>query len=398
MNTRAKTSYRHVVVGAGAIGTAAAQRLAERGDGDVLVLEQYRLGHDRGSSNDHSRIIRHAYHSAAYTALTPRAYACWAEVEEATGLQLVLRTGGLDLFEGAHGREDLLAYRAALDVADLPYEMLDATRVRSRYPQWRIGDDVQAMFQPDAGILDIRRAVAAQVALARLAGATFAEETRVLGIDREGARITVRTDRGTVQADRLTLTTGSWAGELLGDLGMAWPIKLSQEQVSYFATPHVRDFLPDRFPIWVYHGEQVHYGFPVYGEVAVKLAQDSGGRTITLDQRTTEPDPEETRRLRGFLATHLPDAVGPELTSKTCVYDMPPDKEFIVDLLPGDPRISVAIGGSGHAGKFAAFLGEVVADLATTATTAHPVALFRADRPALTQPDFPTTSRLSASR
>jgi len=84
--------------------------------------------------------------------------------------------------------------------------------------------------------------------------------------------------------------------------------------------------------------------------------------------------------------------------SKTCLYDMPPDKEFVVDLLPGDPRITVAIGGSGHAGKFAAFLGQVVADLATTGTTSYPVSIFRADRPALTDPAFPTTTRLSVAR
>jgi monomeric sarcosine oxidase len=393
-----KTSYRHVVIGAGAIGTAAALRLAERGDGDILVLEQYKLGHDRGSSHDHSRIIRHAYHSAAYTALTPLAYASWEDIEGRTGLQLVLRTGGLDLFEGANGEQDLRDYRAALDAARIPYELLDNAQIRARYPQWRIGEGVHGMFQADGGILDIKRAVAAQVSLARELGVTFADETTVTGIDRDGARISLRTDRGSLETDRLTLATASWAGELLPDLGVDWPITLSQEQVSFFAPRTLRPFLPDRFPVWVFHGEEVHYGFPVYGEVAVKLARDYAKKIITSEQRTTEPDPEETRGLLSFLASHLPEAVGPEVLSKTCVYDMPPDKEFIVDHLPGDPRITVAIGGSGHAGKFAAFLGEVVADLATTGTTSHPVQIFRADRPALTDPSFPMTTRLSAAR
>ena len=390
--------YRHVVVGAGAMGSAVALRLAERCEGDVLVLEQFRLGHNRGSSHDHSRIIRHAYHSAAYTALTPHAYAAWEDVERRTGLQLVVRTGGLDLFEGQHGANDLHNYERALDAAAISYEMLDTAEIRFRYPQWRINDDVQGMFQADGGILDIRRAVAAQVGLARELGVTFAEETRAVGIDRDGSRLVISTNHGTVEADRLTLTTGSWAAELLPDLGVSWPITLSQEQVSYFAPSRIRDFVPERFPIWVYHGEEVHYGFPVYGEMAVKLARDSGKRTISPEQRTTQPDPEETRGLLEWLTAHLPDAVGPEVLSKTCVYDMPPDKEFIVDVLPGDPRITVALGGSGHAGKFAAFLGEVVADLATTGTTAHPVAIFRADRAALTDPAFPTTTRLSAAR
>jgi sarcosine oxidase len=102
--------------------------------------------------------------------------------------------------------------------------------------------------------------------------------------------------------------------------------------------------------------------------------------------------------LREFLVRHLPDAAGPEVLAKVCVYDMPPDKEFIVDRLPGDLRVTVAIGGSGHAGKFGALLGQVVADLATTGSSSHPVEIFRADRPALTDPTFPAVTRLSATR
>ena len=393
-----KDSYRHVVIGAGVIGTAAAQRLAERCDGDVLLLEQYPFGHDRGSSYDHSRIIRHAYHSSAYTALTPAAYDAWADVEERSGLRLVTRTGGLDLFPGGAGDADLAAYQRALDAAALPYELLDTAEVRARFPQWRLDDGVVGMYQADGGILDIRRAVAVQLALAREAGATCVDETRVDGIDLDGRRITVRTDRGSVHASHLTLATGSWAGELLPAVGVDWPITLSLAQVGYFAPARLRDFAPDRFPIWVHHGEVPHYGFPVYGEVAVKVARDLGTRVITPEQRTSEPDPQESALLRDFLSRHLPDAAGPEVLAKVCVYDMPPDREFIVDRLPGDPRVTVAVGGSGHAGKFGALLGQVVADLATTGETRHPVGIFRADRPALTDPDFVPVTRLSATR
>jgi glycine/D-amino acid oxidase-like deaminating enzyme len=50
------------VVGAGALGSATAYWLTRAGVSDVLVLEQYHLEHGRGASEDHSRIIRHAYH------------------------------------------------------------------------------------------------------------------------------------------------------------------------------------------------------------------------------------------------------------------------------------------------------------------------------------------------
>ena len=94
----------YIVVGAGALGSAAAYWLTRSGATDVLVLEQYGLGHGLGASEDHSRIIRHAYHSSVYTALTQAAYDAWAEIEGETGLQLVVKTGGLDLAVAGHAR------------------------------------------------------------------------------------------------------------------------------------------------------------------------------------------------------------------------------------------------------------------------------------------------------
>ena len=107
--------HSHVVVGAGALGSATAYWLTRAGVSDVLVLEQYDLGHGRGASEDHSRIIRHAYHSSVYTALTQAAYDAWAEVEDETGLRLVLKTGGLDLaVAGTAGEAELGNYRRSL--------------------------------------------------------------------------------------------------------------------------------------------------------------------------------------------------------------------------------------------------------------------------------------------
>src|SRR5436190_1833378 len=50
-----------MVIGLGGMGTAAAWRLAQRG-AKVLGLERYGIGHDRGSSHGHTRIIRQAYY------------------------------------------------------------------------------------------------------------------------------------------------------------------------------------------------------------------------------------------------------------------------------------------------------------------------------------------------
>src|SRR5688572_18158998 len=164
---------RIVVIGTGALGSAAAYWLARRAGGDVLVLEQFAPGHGRGASEDHSRIIRHSYQSTAYTRLTRAMYACWEELEAESGLPLVARTGGLDLaLPGVHeAGAEYAATEAALRAEGIPYETLDAAETMRRWPQWSLPEGTRAIFQADAGVLDIGRACAAHLALARAHGA-----------------------------------------------------------------------------------------------------------------------------------------------------------------------------------------------------------------------------------
>ena len=89
--------YEYIVLGLGGFGSAAAYWLARRAGAGVLGMEQFELGHVRGESQDHSRIIRLSYHEPHYVELAKRAYRAWAEVERDAGEQLVLKTGGLDL-------------------------------------------------------------------------------------------------------------------------------------------------------------------------------------------------------------------------------------------------------------------------------------------------------------
>jgi sarcosine oxidase len=138
----------------------------------------------------------------------------------------------------------------------------------------------------------------------------------------------------------------------------------------------------------------VFYGFPVYGEVAVKVSRDVSGRWVTPDTRSFDPEPDETAMYLDFLRRRLPGAVGPELYSRTCLYDMTPDRDFVLDRLPGHPRITVGFGAA-HAAKFASLIGEIVAELATTGSSRQPIEPFRADRPALTDPDFALAYRMN---
>src|SRR4029079_1667190 len=126
------------------------------------------------------------------------------------------------------------------------------------------------------------------------------------------------------------------------------------------------------------------YGFPTYGNPGPKIGQDVGGREVTPSTRTFDPDPDVLPRAVALLDHHLPDMAGDPFLQKTCLYTMPPDRDFIVDALPGHPQ-ALLLQGAAHADKFASVLGEIAAEHIVAGGTPSAGALraFRADRPAL---------------
>lgn len=388
-----KKAYEYIVIGCGGIGSAAAYWLSRAAGAEVLVLEQFPLGHDQAASDDHSKIIRLAYHKARYTALTPQTFAAWRDVEEESGIRLVLRTGGLDLapLDGA-GTESLDRRAAAMDRFGIPYERLRARELMARWPQFRLADTEEALYQADGGLVDTRKAIATHAALARGRGATLLDRTPVRAIRASGDLVEVKTDETTFTGRRAVVAADAWTNALLESLGTSWPLTVTEEQVTYFATPNLRDFAPDRFPIWIWHGEDSFYGFPVYGEVATKAGQDVGGDVVTVETRRRVPNPRPLRKLTEFLATHIPGFLGPILYTKPCLYTMPPDRDFIIDRLPDHPQIAVAVG-AGHAAKFSCLIGRILSQLAIDGETPSPIEAFRIRRPALADPGFVPTFR-----
>src|SRR5215470_3993319 len=212
--------YRAIVIGCGAVGAATSYWLSRRLGGGVLALEQYQHGHSRGASEDHSRVIRHAYSRPEYTALTAAAYQSWNVAEQGTGLQLVHRTGGLILAEdGSAGAAYLASATAAMDAANLPFEQLTGTEVMRRWPQWRLGSEHIALQDPEMGILDIRRGTAAHIALARDRGATILANAEVTAIAESAGGVTVTAAGQEYSAERAVLAGGAWNPVLLAMLG-----------------------------------------------------------------------------------------------------------------------------------------------------------------------------------
>ena len=382
-----KRDYEYIVLGLGGLGSGAAYWLSRDAGAEVLGIEQFELGHVRGESQDHSRIIRLSYHTPEYVELAKLAYDAWSTLQRESGDQVWLKTGGLD-FARRDSKIPLDTYRNAMRACNVAYEDVDAREIMKRWPQFTLDDDIQGLYQEQSGIAMAARANAAHQKIARANGATLIDRTPVTNILTRGNEVAVETPGGTFSCRKLVIAAGPWSNRALGHLGIELPLEVTREQVTYFAAPRPDDFAPDRFPVWIWMDDPCFYGFPTFGEAGPKAAQDAGGKPVTADTRDFEPEPENQRGVEEFLSRYIPGALGPIIYTKTCLYTLTPDRDFVIDTVPGHDNITVAIG-AGHAFKFASQIGRLLSELALTGASTIDLSSFALDRQILTMKDPP---------
>lgn len=371
--------YDAVIMGLGAMGSAAAYHLARRGR-KVLGLEQFTPVHDRGSSHGRSRIIREAYfEDPAYVPLIQRAYELWEALQQEDGNRLLIKTGGLMI-----GPADGELVQGALTSAKahrLPHELLSAAELRRRFPLFQPDEETAAVLEPRAGVLFAEECVRAHLKGAARSGAVLRFEEPVVSWRAGATHIEVTTARALYTADHLVITPGPWTTQVLHDLELPLTV---ERNVMYWFRP-ARDemaFAPDRFPIYVceYQRGAFFYGFPALRRDGVKVAHHHSGEFCTPGSIRREVTSEEVGRMRGLLARYLPAANGEFLHAATCMYTNTPDGHFIIDRHPALPQVTIACGFSGHGFKFASVVGEILAELAMYGHTRHSIQLFQAQR------------------
>lgn len=396
-----------IVIGAGAVGAAAAYHLAKDGV-SVLLLEQFEIGHTRGSSHGGSRIVRYTHDTTAYAQAMPETFALWRELEQESGATLLQMAGGL--YMGPPDRGFVADAQHALRNLDFPFELYTPTELPRVYPQFRIPPEWVALYQEHSGILAASRCVETLVRRAVHHGAALHERTRVTGVRPQatfdaGVEVATEGPQGerTFQAGQVIICPGAWATQFLG----AWfpqdegqnedqdedvpanvqleALRVTHQQVVYYPVADAAAYAPGRFPVFVCAGENFIYGLPAWERPqAIKVSLEQEERTVDPDQAERPVDPHLLESLNHGVAYYLPGVEPTPVHVDTCLYTETPSRDFIIDRHPRFSQMLIAAGFSGRGFKHTIAIGRLLADLAQCAPGVYPqnfwLDAFRLDR------------------
>lgn len=343
-----------IVVGGGLIGAATAWWLASAGR-DVVLLEQFEAGHERGSSHGGVRIFRFAYPEADYVALAREALELWRQLEAESGETLLELTGGIDFgWEiGVRAVADCLAAQGAR------FDLLSVEAARERFAGFAF--DGPVLFQPEGGRCHAARSVAALARLAAERGAEVRYEEPVQSIGVDGSAGVVRTAVEEYRAPAVVVAAGGWVtGLLAGIPGLTLPpLRVTQEQPAHFA-PRDAGVV---WPSFIEHAPNA--AFSTYGllepGVGVKFGEHQVGPVVDAATRSLAIDPGAVERLRGHARRVLPGVDPDPVAVDTCLYTTTANDDFVIDRVG---PITVASACSGHGFKFGPATGRLVAEVA----------------------------------
>ncbi|MGH2710218.1 MAG: FAD-dependent oxidoreductase [Actinomycetota bacterium] len=336
-----------VVVGTGVMGAAAARSLARAGR-EVVMLERFGIGHHHGSSHGPARIFRLSYGDPLYVRMAQEALPLWRELEVESGEALLTTTGGLDL----GGSSELELHASALEACGAAFERLPSKEVHDRFPALSVGAESQALFQPETGVLNSKRAWQAFVDSATASGATLRDGERVLSLAEVGGLAEIRTESETIRARVGLVTAGAWTRGLLTGIGIELHTVPTRETIGYFR-------FDGDVPVVVEWGDPARFLLPVPG-FGIRSGEHHAGPETDPDA-LGEVDQESISRTSAWLEERLPGVEATPHVTEACIYTNTEDESF---LLERHGPFVIGSACSGHGFKFAPLIGEQLAALA----------------------------------
>ncbi len=360
-----------IVLGGGIVGASTAYALVKQGY-SVRLVDQYEVGHKRGSSHGDGRVVRFNYTEAIYVEMAMQAYQAWDTLSTAADEKLLHTTG---LIEYAPvGDEAITVTERILKQYDIAYERLSTQVANERFPQYNFDKEGDILFQPGGAVACATPAVKALWRLFIEAGGIAQTNTRIKAMDVQAEQITLTTESGEIlQSAQLVLAAGGWTKQFAAQLGLDLPLDVTQEILAYF--PPKSDVVNHHvgtMPVMLDHfkipdTDAQFYSLPMIDVQGVKMGWHHSGVDMNPDDERRIV-PEIVSELQAWVDRRYPHLQNEPMQIDTCLYTNTPDYHFILDKHPQYDNVTIGAGFSGHGFKFGPLLGELLASLVTQQT------------------------------
>lgn len=374
-------TYDVIVVGAGIEGSATAYQLAKKGK-STLLLEQFPIPHNRGSSHGQTRITRKAYGVYKhYAVMMEEAYNSWNLLEKETNTTLYYETGML-----CAGKRDNTFINGTIEFSKtngIPVEVTDEKDVGKIYPKMTFPKNYVFVLDKCAGILLADKGLRAFQDMFRKNGGILKDNEGVTNIT-PGSVIIVQTSKGQYSCKSIILTVGPWAKQLLPTLGIHIPLKPIRISVCYWKEKNPGEYGLGKFPTF-YESEAVDGKYSVYGFPSmeypgyVKMCL-GWGSDVDPDDRDFVNEKWVISRIKKYVYDHFPNLHSEPSIVEPCIYTMVPDEDFVLDKHPKWPNVIIGAGFSGHGFKLAPVVGKLLAELAIGETLSYDISPCRLNR------------------
>lgn len=385
--------YDVIIIGLGAMGSAAAYQLAKR-NVKILGIDQFSPPHNLGSTHGETRVTRKAIgEGEEYVPLTLRTYEIFQEIEAETKADLLTMTGGLIMSKSSgtanlHGNDGFIETTVATAKKfGIRHRTLTANEIAQEFPQFKLDGDEQGYFEDDMGFLRPENCVAAQLELAEKYGAEIHRNEKVLEIKISTDSVEIITDKNRYQAEKVIISAGAWIKDFIEkpkpDLFKVY------RQVFYWVElgENYEKFKLGNFPIFIWEfgrwENDFVYGFPAINgkNGGLKIATETYLETTNPDQVNRQVSQKEIDEVfEKYVENRILGVSRNCVKTITCLYTVMPKAKFLIDYLPENERIIVASPCSGHGFKHSAAIGEVLAELAINGMSKIDISAFSFDK------------------
>jgi sarcosine oxidase, subunit beta len=362
MATVDRLRRRVVVVGAGAVGLAAALQLARAGVSNVIVVD--RLGAPgMGSTSRANGGVRAQFSTAINVEFSRFTIAGLLDLHDRTDGLVGLRQVGYLFMAGTEAAEAALRENWELQRSlGLGVDWLTPAEVLARAPFVRADGLRGGTFCATDGIIDPHGVASALAQVGRAAGVEYVFGQEVVAVDVRGASLVVRTPNLDIVAEHVVNAAGPLARELAAMAGVDLPVRPYRRNLA--CTQPVAGY-PDRIPMCVDL------------DTGVLIRREGGGFLLAYsdpnDSPTTETafDPRFLEDVARRIGHRFPFLESVPIDERNCwagLYPETPDHQAIIGPAGQLSAFIQCAGFGGHGIMHSLAAGQAVAELVRDGT------------------------------